>query len=94
MILHSSAPTDLEHNVASQQTNVAIIRTLSSQPSACSMPSSLRASNAHILITVIPKAQQATISLSHILEKLKVKLRQTRLKKKKSQAGNDANNSS
>lgn len=47
------------------------------------MPSSLRASNAHFLITAIPKAQQATISLSHILEKLKVKLRQTRLKKKK-----------
>lgn len=34
-ILHSSAPTDLEHNVASQQTNVAIIYTVSSQPSAC-----------------------------------------------------------
>lgn len=35
MILHSSAPIDLEHNVASQQTNVAIINTVSGQPSAC-----------------------------------------------------------
>lgn len=35
MILHSSAPIDLEHNVASQQTNAAIINTLSGQPSAC-----------------------------------------------------------
>lgn len=34
-ILHSSAPIDLEHNVASQQTNVAIINTVSGQPSAC-----------------------------------------------------------
>ncbi|KAG7480039.1 hypothetical protein JOB18_041629 [Solea senegalensis] len=29
MILHSSAAIDLEHNVASQQTNVAIISALS-----------------------------------------------------------------
>lgn len=34
-ILHSSAAIDLEHNVASQQTNVAIINTVSGQPSAC-----------------------------------------------------------
>lgn len=34
MILHSSAPIDLEHNVASQQTNVAIINTLSG-PTIC-----------------------------------------------------------
>lgn len=34
-ILHSSAPIDLEHNVASRQTNVAIINTVSGQPSAC-----------------------------------------------------------
>lgn len=35
IILYSSSPIDLEHNVASQQTNAAIINTMSGQPSAC-----------------------------------------------------------
>lgn len=60
MIFHRSASIDLEHNVASQQTNVAIFYTVSSQPSACSTqrippPCQHNASDDHFIINAIPK---------------------------------------